>query len=108
MMHFFSWLGLAAALVPGVVAAQSPHAGHTAPRVELATPDRKDAAAAPGPTTHRSSFEGYRPFNPEEPLVDWRAANEKVRDSAGHMGTMHMDMPGETPAAPAPHAEAHK
>ena len=37
---------------------------------------------------YRSAFGDYRGFTPEEPLVDWRGANEQVREIGGHVGLM--------------------
>lgn len=33
-----------------------------------------------------SAFADYRRFDPDEPLVDWRAANEEVKNAGGHVG----------------------
>ena len=35
-----------------------------------------------------SVFSDYRRFNADEPLVDWRAANEEVKSAGGHVGLM--------------------
>ena len=54
-----------------------------------------------------SAFTDYRRFDAEVPLVDWRAANEKVKDSGGHVGLMRAQSAGrdrprteQKPAAP--------
>jgi hypothetical protein len=48
----------------------------------------------------RSPFETYRPFNADEPLVDWRAANERVREAGGHPGLMKTDKKAGKAEAP--------
>ena len=35
-----------------------------------------------------SAFADYRRFNPDEPLVDWRTANEEVKNAGGHLGLL--------------------
>lgn len=45
-----------------------------------------------------AAAEDYRRFTPDEPLQEWRAANEAVRAAGGHAG-MHGSQP--PPAAPA-------
>ena len=49
-----------------------------------ATPAAPPAVGVP----HQSAFEGYRAFNAEQPLKDWRGANDEVREAGGHMGLM--------------------
>lgn len=55
-----------------------------------ATPE----AVARTPSIYRSAFEGYRVFTPDEPLGQWRAANEAVRQAGGHMGLMKAEGQG--------------
>jgi hypothetical protein len=57
----------------------------------------------------RSPFETYRPFNADEPLMDWRAANEQVREAGGHLGLMKTDKKTDEKAgkADAPAAGSH-
>ena len=45
-----------------------------------------DAPPARSTGTYRSPFAGYRPFNADEPLKDWRRANDEVREAGGHAG----------------------
>jgi hypothetical protein len=56
-----------------------------------------------------SPFVTYRPFNADEPLMDWRAANERVREAGGHLGPMKTDKKIEKKAdkAEAPAAGSH-
>ena len=35
-----------------------------------------------------SAFADYRRFDPDQPLVDWRAANDEVKSAGGHVGLM--------------------
>lgn len=46
------------------------------------------AIAADAPSPGASAFEGYRKFNADEPLADWRVVNETVRDVGGHLGIL--------------------
>jgi hypothetical protein len=84
-----------------------------------ARPRPDDPAVPLMPTPPASAYENYRPYR-EEPLLDWRAVNEEVRDAGGHMGHVR-DGNGakpNTPAAPSrpvakppiakPSAEGHK
>lgn len=64
-------VALAAACAPVPVATSQPAA-------------KPPASAAP----HRSAFEGYRAYKADEPLEDWREANERVREAGGHVGIM--------------------
>jgi hypothetical protein len=71
MKHFLRSLGLVAAL-------------HYA--VAVAAPERK-AVETPS-KGYDSPFESYRRFNADEPMKDWRAANEEVREAGGHIGLL--------------------
>ena len=70
-MGWLAAAALATACAPVPVATSQPAA--TAP-----------ASAAP----HRSAFEGYRAYDADEPMKDWRQANEEVREAGGHVGIM--------------------
>jgi hypothetical protein len=81
------------AALPLVITAQgTPHTPPPAPAV--ATPERtggvpERAAAAPIPIpTYRSPFADYRPFSEEVAPKAWRAANDEVRETGGHIGLM--------------------
>lgn len=101
-LHLAS-VGLAAALHVGFAWPQplpaSPHQGHhpeqKAP--EMPAPSaRQPLPSAPQPlpsSGYRSSFADYRPFAPDEPMKDWRAANEAVREAGGHAGLMKAAAP---------------
>ena len=70
------------------------HAGHgpqdAVPKKPASAPHKSPTAPAGKPeSSSRSSspaFEGYRPFNPQEPPTGWRAANDEVREAGGHVG----------------------
>jgi hypothetical protein len=51
---------------------------------------RPAAKTAPSRPTgaYQSSFADYRPFTADEPLKNWRRANDEVRDAGGHVGLM--------------------
>ncbi len=87
MKYLLRSIGLATALSAVAAAAQPEHTQHQAgspsrdgtleERIERIVP------ALPG-----SAFVGYRAFTPDEPLKDWRTANEEVRATGGHTGMM--------------------
>lgn len=88
----FAVVALAAALWVPAAAAQATH-HHPEPKKPQAqrpapAPAEPRAPAARGGGTFRSAFEDYRPFPPDEPLKDWRAANEEVKEAGGHVGLM--------------------
>jgi len=60
------------------------------------------AATAP-PGDYRSAFTGYRAFQPEETLRDWRQVNDEVKEAGGHLGILR-GMRSPSTGAP---AEAH-
>lgn len=93
--------GFAAALQVSVAwsagAATSQHGVQHGQVAQTATASKlPPAASTTGSALYHSPFSGYRPFKPEEPIKDWRRANDEVRDAGGHIGLMK----GE----PAPHA----
>lgn len=85
-------VALLAAAIPGE--AQPP-----APADGLA-PAARDAPPAAAPATFDSAFRGYRAFNAEEPLLDWRKVNDAMRALGGHAGHLAPQAAGK----PAPHA----
>ena len=88
--HAAGFLAAALMAFPLLALAQGPHAGHAQPSeagtrkpVSQATPKPISATGS-----YRSAFEDYRPFKVDEPLVDWRASNDNVREIGGHIGLM--------------------
>jgi hypothetical protein len=67
----------------------------------LAQADQPAATVAPqsaaglGETT--SAFAGYRPYRADEPLTDWRAANDQVGQQGGHTGHGQAEPAPESP-----------
>lgn len=93
-------VGLVAALHVCLASPQplpvSPHQGHNPEK----NAREKPSAPQPLPSSgYRSSFADYRPFAPDVPMKDWRAANEEVREAGGHAGLMKAaaPKPGEAP-----------
>jgi len=100
--HLRRPLCVLAALVSTAVAAQG-----TAPE-QGAQPagDAPSSAAAPARTP--PPLEGYRRFDPDEPLRHWRAANAEAARLGGHVGQLG-SATGTTPPAqqqPAPQQPA--
>lgn len=87
-MHGNLWKVAALAVVGGC--ASSPPPGDA---VAVSFPG---GASAP----YDSAWSGYRAFNPAEPLLDWRAVNDTVREAGGHLGLMRSARPGSEPAKP--------
>ena len=87
-------LGLSAALVSTALAAQGavPEAGDQPAR------DTGSSAANPAPTP--PALEGYRRFDPDEPLLDWRAANAEAGRLGGHVGQLGSATENTPPAQP--------
>lgn len=82
-------LGLLAAMASAAVMAQDVEQGHDA---------HPTAATAPAATSpERPALEGYRRFNPDEPLRDWRAANAEVGRLGGHAGHL-VKSPADSPS----------
>ncbi len=99
MKLLVAWAGLLALLHSAAVWPQAAHSLHGKPatKAEEKPPAKADArpVAAPQPAaptrdsaSYRSPFTGYRPFAPDEPMKQWRAANDEVRESGGHVGLM--------------------
>ena len=89
-------VGLAAALHVCFASSQTPPVSpHQGQHPEKKAPE-KPAPGAPQPqpsSGYRSSFADYRPFAPDEPMKDWLAANEEVREAGGHAGLMKAATP---------------
>ena len=61
------------------------HQDHTAPPSNA--PEVRPKPVEPATkAAYRSAFEGYRAFDPNEPLKDWKRANDDVREAGGHLG----------------------
>lgn len=74
--------------IPLAHAQANPHAHHDA---RQAQPEPAASAAAPATSAtgqYRSPFADYRPFKADEPMKDWRKANDEVREAGGHIGLM--------------------
>ena len=101
-MNRSTWLGLAAGLHSAVSVAQPVpsdahhHKPSAAPKSEAPTPRTSPRFG------YESAFTDYRRFVADEPLKDWRAANEEVAESARGGGAMKPmpAMPGPQSAAP--------
>ena len=78
-----------------------------------APPDPSDPSASVLPTRYKSSFSGVRPFT-EEPIGDWKAANDNVERIGGWRTYLKEsrtpDAPSSTVPAqpPTPPTPAHK
>jgi hypothetical protein len=85
--------GLLAALHASVAWSQAP-AGTPPPREHSTRPQaavvdsKSSQPSSPAGAAYRSPFADYRGFRGDEPLVDWRRANDQVRDAGGHVGLM--------------------
>ena len=81
----------AAALYLPLAHAQAGGHAHQAPRTDSPKPapaaTTGAAAGQPG-TLYSSPFADYRAFKADEPLKDWRKANDEVREAGGHIGLM--------------------
>lgn len=86
------------------------HGGHGAPPAapNKASQNRTRQLAHPTPLSNAvaatPAFLGYRPYRADEPVVEWKEANDLVLKIGGHVGIMKgaaaMD---ETPGAHAGH-----
>ena len=94
-MKLSKWLGLLAALnaVPSwsQEASHAQHQEHVREAGNTNAPASSAALAAPDFRGYISAFSGYRLFVPDEPLKNWRAANDEVRAVGRHMGPMKDD-----------------
>ena len=89
----FVLLGAALAVAPLLAGAQSAshpsHGGQATPPADARVAEQSRPVAAGAPAgVYRSSFDGYRRYNAQEPPKHWRAANEEVRDAGGHVGIL--------------------
>jgi hypothetical protein len=68
----------------------APHSAHgsTAPRTAEPKSEKPPQGRPASGGLYRSAFEDYRGFTPDEPLVDWRGANDRVRETGGHIGLL--------------------
>jgi len=53
-----------------------------------ARPAAKVATPAAPAGAYKPPFADYRPFRIDEPLKEWRRANDEVRDAGGHVGLL--------------------
>ena len=60
--------------------------------------NRKSGSGLDVPDAFASAFADYRRFEPAVQPVDWRAANEEVRNAGGHVGLTRI--PGAKSAPP--------
>jgi hypothetical protein len=88
MKNYLWWFGLVAVFHSGLAQAQTAAHEHASPPAKEAVKPVEPRAAPVRPGAYRSPFETYRPFKADEPLQDWRAANERVREAGGHVGLM--------------------
>lgn len=95
-MYGTLWKAAALAVIGGC--ASTPPPGDA-----IVTPFRGGTSVA----THDSAWSGYQAFNPAEPLLDWRAANDAVRQAGGHLGLMRSAKPDAGPAAPGGDRSGH-
>ena len=102
MKHLLGWVGLAAAFHALPALAQPAHSQHhgepKAADSRTAAPPaaRKPPRAAPaGARRHASAFDDYRHFRADEPMKDWKAANDEVREAGGHVGILKSATRGE-------------
>jgi len=73
---------------PLAYAQANPDAHHDArhAKPELAAAPAASPIGATG--LYRSPFADYRLFKADEPMKDWRMANDEVREAGGHIGLM--------------------
>ena len=83
-------LAFLASLGTAVLAQHAGHGQDALPQKPAAAPVKSAKAPPAGkPETSKAAspaFEGYRPYNPQEPPKGWRAANDEVREAGGHVG----------------------
>jgi hypothetical protein len=100
-MKLLKWLGLLAALHAAPSWAQE--TAHSAHQGSKSDPSKSQPAAPSSSlpaSGYRSAFSDYRPFVPDEPMKNWRSANDEVRDAGDHVAPMK----GDKPARPGPDA----
>ena len=98
MKHLLRAVGLATAFAPAAVAAQSGHDHHPRPAPAAEKPSARSDGGTKATGAVAAPFRDYQPFRADEPRKDWRAANEEVRLSGGHIALM------KEAASPAEHA----
>jgi hypothetical protein len=82
-MKWFLVMGFYGLLLPCAQAQQDTHTQHGHHEAATAKPANGPSATA---GSRQSAFAGYRRFTTDEPLKDWRDANEEVREAGGHIG----------------------
>lgn len=96
-----SSLPILAALLAAVILTASPLA-----LAEERKPDPADTAAATPPLTYQSVFAGSR-LGDNAPPLDWRQANDAVRETGGHGGALKDDAAPESGHAVHSHGQQH-
>ena len=86
-MNVFARAALVAALTLAA-AAQAQHAAHHPDQPRAGAPNAAPAEEPRGGRHYRSAFTGYRPFDGEVSLKDWKKANDEVREVGGHVGLL--------------------
>lgn len=89
MKVFLIGAALVAAFHIGASAQPAAKPGQPAKAAQTAKPDPGETSGKQG--LYRSPFADYRPFNADEPMKDWRRANDEVRDAGGHVGLLKGD-----------------
>lgn len=69
----------------------APHTTHDKSSMKPA----ESRPAAVADSVYRSPFADYRRFTADEPLKDWRRANDEVRDAGGHVGLLKGGEPAQ-------------
>lgn len=84
-----------------IIAALAAFIAGTATAQRADRPDPLDPGAPVARIEYRSAFEDYRAFVDEE-TVDWRKANDDVREAGGHAGHKPGQGPGTRTSKPQP------
>lgn len=90
-MRLIKWsICLAAALQASVSWSQGAAAARheTRPAEQAKATPASAVPALASAAGYRSPFADYRALVPDEPLEDWRRANDEVREAGGHVGLM--------------------
>jgi hypothetical protein len=77
-----------------------------APSHAQTMPDPSDPKAPVTPLKYQSAFEGYKPYT-DEPLVPWKAANDKVREIGGWRAYARQASEPDASTAPAKTGQGH-
>ena len=114
MKHSFIRLAACLAVFPTDVAwsQASPHVSQSQ-GTSHHSPHRSRPAVAPDSSgAFVSPLADYRRFDADVPLVDWRAANEEVKNAGGHVGLARdREKDARAPADPkaaSPPAKGHR